>query len=150
MELTSLPQTVVRDTDWLIIPGNNLGVIQTAPSYLSRIKHPDLSSSNVEEISDQVLNAVMNNIQYLDISNNNLKKLPNTVAFMTNLTDLRISNNPYDCNCDMTWMRDWLVQAEHVMERENIKYAMGTWKGIAGVKCLIFIHLSDNLYPFKT
>ena len=145
-KLTALPKTILPNTDWLILSGNNLGVIQTAQSYLNKITHLDLSSSNLKEISDQVLNAKMTNIRYIDISNNNLKELPSSVASMINLTELRISGNPYDCNCDMMWMRDWLVEATNVMDKEGIKCVTGALKGIAGVKCLIYIHLNDNFY----
>ena len=128
-KLTTFPKKILSNTEWLLLSGNNLGVIDTVPSYLNNIVHLDLSSSNVEEISHNIIKAVINNVQYLDISYNKLKKLPSNIVSVSNLTDLWISGNPFDCNCDMMWMRDWLLEAEKIKDKENVTCALGKLKG---------------------
>ncbi|XP_072383143.1 uncharacterized protein [Diabrotica undecimpunctata] len=44
----------------------------------------------------------------LDISGNNLTFLPQSIANLTYLTKLNISNNPWACDCRMFWFARWV------------------------------------------
>ena len=45
------------------------------------------------------------------------------------MTNLWLSNNPYECNCDMLWMKDWLVDTGNVMDKENVTCSGNGIKG---------------------
>ena len=57
----------------------------------------DLSNKNLTENSDELLTILMKNpeITELDISNNNLSKLPIEITFLTCLSVLDIRNNNF-------------------------------------------------------
>ena len=57
----------------------------------------DLSNKNLTENSDELLTILMKNpeITELDISNNNLSKLPIKITFLTYLSVLDIRNNNF-------------------------------------------------------
>ena len=95
------------------------------------ITNIDMNACRIKSIGEDALNTLLtNNTKYLDIRNNQLKNLPSQITAASDMTQLWISGNPYECNCDMIWMRDWLVEATNVMDKENIKCVTGTLKGI--------------------
>ena len=96
---------------------------------MSEIVHLDLSDSNVTEITPNVMASVLQNAKYLNVANNNLRQLPRAITKARNETKLRISGNHYDCNCDMMWMRNWLIKAPSVMDKEKTTCATGKLKG---------------------
>ena len=55
--------------------------------------------------------------------------LPRSITESNNDTKLRISNNSYECNCDMMWMRDWLVKATNILDREEVVCKKGKMIG---------------------
>ena len=103
---------------------------------MREIVYMDLSSSSIEYISSDAINALMENTLYLDISNNSLKVLSETITASANYTKLWISGNPYDCGCDVMWMKDWLVEATHVMDKENFTCNTGVMKGEIQNRCI--------------
>ena len=116
-------------TQWLKMSGNNLGTVLKVKSYMNEISYTDISLSNIHSISEDAINTMLTNAKYLDVRNNELEELPVGNAVSNNSTQLWISNNPYECNCDMLRMRDWLVQATNVMDKENVICASGKLKG---------------------
>ena len=96
---------------------------------MHEISYLDMSTSNIRYINGDVISTIQENIKYLNIANNSMKYLPRAIAVSHNITELRISNNPYECNCDMMWMRDWLVQATNVKDKENATCSTGKMKG---------------------
>ena len=111
---------MLQDTDWLLLSGNNLGSLNKAPDYLNNISLLDLSSSNITEIKEAAIELIMHNVKSLDIRGNKLKNLPATIANINIIIKLWISDNPYECNCEMLWMKDWLVDTGNVMDKKNI------------------------------
>ena len=88
--------------------------------YLKNITVLDLSSSHLTEIDETVMEVITTNVKHLDIRGNNLKEIPQTITKVNNMTELWISNNPYECNCDMLCMKDWLNRASNVIDREDV------------------------------
>ena len=127
--LNTLPATVLQKTDWLLMSGNNLGIINKAPVYLENITLLNLSSNNIHEIDETVMKIIVHNIKSLDIRQNKLKTLPESIAKANKTIRLWVSNNPYECNCDMIWMKDWLIDAENVQDKENVTCSGSKLKG---------------------
>ena len=122
---------MLQDTDYLLLSGNNLGSLNKAPDYLKNISLLNLSSSNIREIYESVMEVIMDNLKSLDIRNNKLKILPNSIAKTNKTSKLWISDNPYECNCDMLWMKDWLIDNENVMDKKNVTCSGSKVKGKA-------------------
>ena len=127
--LKSLPKTVLQDTDWLFLSGNNLGSLNEAPDYLKNISLLDISSSKIEEIDETVMEVIMHNVKSLDIRSNKLKTLPKSITKRNETNKLWISDNPYECNCDMIWMKDWLMDTTSVLDKENVTCSGSKVKG---------------------
>ena len=127
--LTFFPNTIVNDTDWLLLSGNSLGEINNNVNYLSEIETIDISSSEVQSIENDIIASMVKAKLFLDIRNNRLTSLPRAIVGVKNTTELWISNNPCECNCDMMWMRVWLIKATNVEDRENVTCATGQMKG---------------------
>ena len=118
--LTSLPDTVIKDTDWLLLSENNLGLLNKAPDYLSNITLLNLSSSSITDIEEKVIETITKCVKHLDIRGNTLKQIPQNIKKMKDGAKLWMSNNPYECNCDMLWMKDWLVETAIVQDKDNV------------------------------
>ena len=65
----------------------------------------------------------------MDIRGNKLTTLPRAIVNIRGSSKLWISDNPYDCNCDTLWMKDWLIDAENVQDKYNAICATGKMKG---------------------
>ena len=127
--LASLPETVLKDTDLVLLSENNLGSLNKAPNYLKNITLLNLSSSEISEIGEKVMEVVIKSVKHLDIRGNNLKEIPQIITKANNISKFWISNNPYECNCDMMWMKDWLIDTKTVMDKENVNCSGHKMKG---------------------
>ena len=116
---------MLQDTIWLVLSGNNLGSLNKAPDYLENISLLNLSSSHITYVDKAV---ITENLKNLDIRGNKLKTLPRTIANINDSSKLWISDNPFECNCDMIWMKDWLIDARNVMDKKNITCSSGKIK----------------------
>ena len=120
---------MLEDTDWLLLSGNNLGSLHKAPDYLKNITLLDLSSNDITCMDEKVMEVVTKSVKHLDIRGNNLKTLPKTITKANNMTKLWLSNNPYQCDCDMLWMKDWLIDTGNVMDKEIVTCSGNGIKG---------------------
>ena len=127
--LTSLPKNILLQTNSILASGNNFGSIERVEKYMENITHLDLSNSRVSHITDGAMRSILMKLKTFNLSNNVLKNLPSSVRETNNNTKLWISNNSYDCNCDMMWMRDWLVKTTSVVDKEQVVRASGKMIG---------------------
>ena len=110
-------------------PETTWAKISMATWYLINVTYIDLSFSNVTAISDDVMSDLVKNKKYLSIARNSLKYVPRAIEGAGNGTELWIGGNPYECNCDMLWMRDWLVSTTVVRDRDDAVCNTGNMKG---------------------
>ena len=99
-DLTNFPATVLQDTDQLLLSGNNLGSLNKKPDYINNITLLNMSSSNINEIDETVMEVIIHNVKILDIRKNNLKNLPKSITKGKKTNKLWISENPYECSCE--------------------------------------------------
>jgi Leucine-rich repeat (LRR) protein len=57
-------------------------------------------------------------ITHLDISANVLTFLPLSLKALEKLEELRISNNPWACDCRMAWFANWVDQRQHIIKSD--------------------------------
>ena len=127
----SLQETTLTYTDYLTAKGNNFRKKDETRAYMAQIKFFYLQYSNITEISDVVIRSMLNSLKYLRIFHNKINVLPKGITQAGNITELWISSNPYECNCDMMWMGDWLVKATNIMDKENVTCTTSKMKAIA-------------------
>ena len=89
----------------------------------------NLSSSDISDIDETVMETIMQHVKGLDIRGNNLKEIPETVATSNKTNKLWLSDNPYECNCNMLWMKDWLIDTENVVDKNDVKCKGSKEKG---------------------
>ena len=75
------------------------------------------------------MEVIIKNVKSLDITGNNLKEIPKIISKENITNKLWISNNPYECNCDMLWMKDWLIDTENVVDKNKVKCSRSKEKG---------------------
>ena len=109
--LTSLPQNreVPNITDYLNLSKNRIKILDGNQEYIKTIFGIILSNNTISDIKDELLERLENGkIEVLDLRNNFLKTLPHKITMLSTLKDIWLSNNPFLCNCDMLWMKDWM------------------------------------------
>lgn len=83
-----------------IIPEN---AFQSFGRYMERL---DLDNMGLEKFSDGAFNGVTA-IKSLNLDNNRLRSLPKGFVFNT-ITNLTLSNNPWNCTCQLAPLRRWM------------------------------------------
>ena len=88
-----------------------------------------MRSSLITEIDETVMAVIVKSVKILDIRGNKFKNLPESIAKVNKTNKLWISDNPYECNCDMIWMKDWLMDTTSVLDKENVTCSGSKVKG---------------------
>ena len=81
------------------------------------------------EIDNTVMKVIVHHVKSFDIRNNKLKSLPKSISKTNKTNKLWISHNPYECNCDMLPMKDWLTDNKNVQDKDNVTCSDNGKKG---------------------
>ena len=109
--LTQLPPVFPESTNWLDLSRNRIHTLCKMFSNFQNIQYVDLSYNVISNVEYSFIDAVKNmNISYLNLETNEITKLPETIRDLTSLKELRLSGNPFGCDCDMLWMQRWLYK----------------------------------------
>ena len=105
-----LPPSVPHGTNWFLLQRNHIFELNSNFEYLSSIWFLDLKFNNIRFISDTFIDTVKKGtaIKWLDLSDNNLARIPSTIQKLTFLEKVWLDGNPFHCDCSMTWMIGWL------------------------------------------
>ena len=95
------------------ISENRITTIPLA-QYSKSVLYLDVSRNSLRTIDRNVF-LEMTNLTYLDVSYNLLTSLPDTLQ-QPQLQSLRISNNPYRCDCNTKWLRNWLDEKANIVQ----------------------------------
>ncbi len=127
--LTQPPEKLLPNTEQLIMLGNPLHYV-TFPEGTSHLKAIEFQQNNINKISSDAFQKFLLHTDSLNLSKNKLHKIPRLGNMSQFSTQLRLGDNPYECNCEMMWMRDWLLNATNVKDKENIICIGGKWSGM--------------------
>ena len=107
----SLPDRIQNQTNWLILKRSNITRLCDFPDYMKAIEYLDISRSSLAKICPSFLYNIKSqgNLWALNVSQTHLKSLPRNIE-ESGFKELWLGNNPYRCDCDMIWMRDWLLR----------------------------------------
>ena len=135
--LTNIPDSLPEQTDWLLLSGNNISSLMTETIpindklyYLSKL---DLDGNNIANLSSEIVDGFTetNIIEYLVLSNNHLRRLPENIENLTSLKTLQISGNKFECSCKNLWMKEWLQNETGIVDDlKNVKCQMTSGKWI--------------------
>ncbi len=131
--LTSLPAEILPRTDHLIMTGNNLQFlsINDVPSEITNL---NLQRCNIRQISEGTLKMLVMNRSAVRLNDNKMSRISTLLQTLEFQAKLWLGNNPYECNCDMMWMSNWLQNATNVMDKENTTCSGGKWNGKCSTK----------------
>ena len=121
--LTQIPKSLPIDTDWLILPGNNISSLQIVDlQFLHDLSRLDLSNNKIKYISEDLVEYLRtnSNVVNLDISNNELKFIPRNFESVNFLKKLRISGNRFECKCKDMWMKNWIKDNTETIQDYNV------------------------------
>ncbi len=146
--MTQLPDNLLPNTEQLIMVGNHLKTIDSVAKDLPHLISLDLEKCNISEISTQGFQALLLHSDNLKLPNNKLQHISSVIQTTTYNTSLWLSKNLFECNCDMMWMRDWLLNATNVMDKDNITCIGGKWNGWCSLRCNQWTHGQDIVTHF--
>ncbi len=128
--MTKMPNTILQSTETLVMTGNNIKELQCAdPCPYREVKHFDFQGNKIDIVKDIFYEELFPSANSVKLSNNNLKHVSQLIQKVGKKVKLWLGNNPFECNCDMMWMRDWLQNATNVQDKNNITCRPGKWKG---------------------
>ncbi len=85
--------------------------------------------SKMQSICRKTLDLIFDNsgVKWLDLSHNNISRVPTEFSSTNNVQKLWLEGNPIFCDCEITWLIDWLGNAgKHVVQNsESITCAQG-------------------------
>ena len=106
---SKLPFSKFSDNIALNLSNNQIKEIQNAP-YLGSLTVLDVTKNSLNKIDNEIARHLDNTI--LSISYNKyLPKIPSVFQYR-NTCDIKMEQLVLDCDCDMTWIEDWLINKQ--------------------------------------
>ena len=79
--------------------------------YTKTISELNLSNNNINQICETTLEYLKaGKLNSLNLANNKLTSISPSIRNITSINAIKISGNSFVCDCDMTWMINWLSQ----------------------------------------
>ncbi|CAG2199351.1 unnamed protein product [Mytilus edulis] len=100
MKLPDIPDRTIT----LDVSNNSIWKIDPRP-YVDKLVKLNVANNKLVFIDQETVKNETQSKLSMNISNNNLKFLPNSIQ---NVQSISIYNNPFMCDCNMTWMKGWL------------------------------------------
>ncbi|VDH97115.1 Hypothetical predicted protein [Mytilus galloprovincialis] len=100
MKLPDIPDRTIT----LDVSNNSIWKIDPRP-YVDKLVKLNVANNKLVFIDQETVKNMTQSKLSMNISNNNLKFLPNSIQ---NVQSISIYNNPFMCDCNMTWMKGWL------------------------------------------
>ena len=110
LNVHNIPSSVPNFTDWLILENNHVRNLDSIHTNLGTISFLNLKRNKMSSITNSFVGNLSESksLKWFDLSDNNLKRLPPEVQELTSLEKVWLRGNPIHCDCDMTWMIDWI------------------------------------------
>ena len=125
--LVEIPPNLPNYTNWLLISGNNISFLNMESSFLPHLTKLDISRNSLNNISNDFIDLFTDchwKQLSLDISHNNLTTLPRNIQNISSITNLQLTGNSFQCNCENIWMKDWLNNSDTIDDSTNITCIM--------------------------
>ncbi|XP_060063737.1 protein toll-like [Ylistrum balloti] len=106
--ITSLPLMLPHATYGNIslhLDNNNIKYL-TKTNYSHQISNLTVSNNQLTSIDSSIIMG-MKNLKYLNLENNGINYIPKELQLLA-FSNIIISGNPLLCDCNMTWMAEWM------------------------------------------
>ena len=105
--------------------------------YFHRLTFINLKRNIISTIHESFITSIYKSkaIRQLDLAQNRLSYVPKEMQKLKRLEKIWLSENPFHCDCDMTWMMRWLsnfttTSREHVIvDYQDVKCHSGKMVG---------------------
>ena len=134
--MTSLSDILVpNETTWLVAKNNEIGHLQFSEK-LNEVKHINFANSSIFSNDPNFFSKLSTSgkVHYLNLAGNKLKSF-NPDIQQSGLTEIYLSGNPIECNCDMFWFAKLLNTTKGpsgpriVKDSQDIRCVSGEWDG---------------------
>ncbi|XP_046554862.1 toll-like receptor 13 [Haliotis rubra] len=107
-KLEHLVRPLIKTLNYLNCSNCSLQKVPDVISELAGLEYMFLDHNHIKSISD---NAFIKNVKLLkmSLSDNSLSYVFIPISIRSRLTYVNIENNPFNCNCDLLWFKDWLI-----------------------------------------
>lgn len=112
--LENIPSTVPAKTRELWLQNNSIRALPTHAMYFSQLFDLRIASNQLHEFPESYLR-LLKNLHTLYLDDNLLGSLSPQVVQLHNLRQVRISGNPFRCDCRLMWMKTWLLTRKAVV-----------------------------------
>ena len=105
-----MPSFVHKGTNKIVVKSKVITKLCDSYEYPDTISHLDLQQNGIVKICNSFILALNESktMESLDLSGNELQTVPRSIQSMSSIKKLKLGDNPFHCNCDMTWMIGWL------------------------------------------
>merc|ERR1719334_1779992 len=113
--MTEVPSDMFPNTQSLMIlslRGNLITVIKSeAFVHLHQLTKLDLSHCKISKLSSRSFYN-LDKLERLYLEGNRLRSLNNFENFPPSLHGISLHENPWHCNCELNYLRDWLTKSD--------------------------------------
>ena len=123
----------------ILFRGSNIDTLSKR-GYFNRVRILDVSSCKLQSIEYFVFSQ-FEHLEELRLDSNLLSTLPKAIMSITNVKLITLSNNPFLCDCRLSWMKGWLLRSDSpVIDGQSVKCTDGSEKGnvLLGVDDYLF------------
>ena len=129
VNMFALPTQLPEGSIELDLSGNLITKLDTPYPYLAKLEKLNLQNNLIDLVSADVLDILdQGHMRKLQLNKNRLNVLPQEedVFSSTNLSDLTLGNNPWECICHTSWMKQWLIVRRNIIQDiDKVKCATG-------------------------
>ena len=130
---------VPNETSWLIAKDSNIEHLQWSDESienLHQMEHINFANSSISSIGLNFFSklAALGKVRYLNLAGNKLKSFSKDIQ-QSGLSEIYLSGNPIECNCDMFWFAKWLNTTKCpcgpriLKDQHYVRCVGGEWNG---------------------
>lgn len=120
--LTSMPQilpTLPRNYTYVLDFSFNSIKRLTKRNYTNGIQTLNMEGNGLEEIEITAISETQH-LNFIDLNNNKLKSIPSAIQKLV-FENTNLTHNQLVCDCDMTWMAEWVKRSPGITYGRNMK-----------------------------
>ncbi|XP_055490893.1 leucine-rich repeat-containing protein 70-like [Leucoraja erinacea] len=111
--------TALNSLRHLVLSNNSITHINSNVFKVLKLRYLQLDDNNISFIESDAFEGMSRTLKTLHLANNNLTNLfPEVLMSLSSLVHLMVDGNPWECNCNMLNMRNWLLSSSF---RVNIR-----------------------------
>ncbi|KAM9324024.1 uncharacterized protein PAF06_000009 [Gastrophryne carolinensis] len=108
----------------MYLEANRIVKINCSFNRLINLKKLHLNNNRITHITRNAFSD-LKQLQFLHLSKNNLTSIPHFLfSYMPKLRSVSLSFNPWNCDCSMAWIANWMVDYKGTIQGLNCVFAM--------------------------